>query len=279
MPGIERILGLLITTTPARARLHPTESALAFLGRLQREQAALLPHQHLPLSEIHKLAGEQVLFDALFTYENYPVDPPNVPATADDLPLREVHGHNSNHYPLSLAVIPGNGLNLRFHYSEDLFDRAAAERLAARLVRLLEQIAADPALPLHRLEILSVQERERVVRGFNDTTAPFAQGTLVDLFERQVGKTPNNIALQFENRQWSYAELDARANQLAWRLIADGVGPEDIVAICLERSPEMVVAMALATAEKLALPTCRLILSIRPNGSASCSKTRDRKAF
>ncbi len=243
VPGIEHILGLLITTTPARARLHPAESVLAFLKRLQRDQAALLPHQHLPLAEIHKIAGEQILFDTLFTYENYPVDSLKVPAAADDLPLREVRGQNSNHYPLSLAVIPGDGLNLRFHYSADLFDRAAAERVAERLVRLLEQIAADPARPLHRLEILDPAERRQLVRDFNETAAPLPQATLVEMFEQQVRKTPDHVALLFEDRQWTYAELDARANQLAWRLIADGIGPEDIVAICLERSIEMVVAI------------------------------------
>ncbi len=243
VPGIERILGLLITTTPARARLRPSESVMAFLESLQREQAALLPHQHLPLSDIHKLAGTQLLFDTLFTYENYPVEPPAAPTTADDLPLREVRGHNSNHYPLSLAVIPGDGLSLRLHYSEELFDKAAAGRTAARLVRLLRQIAADPSLPLHQLEILSAQEREQLVHTFNDTATPPPQATLVDLFQQQVRQTPNHVALIFEDRQWTYAELDVRANQLAWKLIADGIGPEDIVAICLPRSLEMVVAI------------------------------------
>jgi non-ribosomal peptide synthase protein (TIGR01720 family) len=243
VPGIERIFGLLITTTPARAQLHPTESAVAFLERLQREQAALLPHQHLPLSEIHKLAGEQVLFDTLFTYENYPVEPPNAPSTAEDLPLREIRGHNSNHYPLSLAVIPGDGLSLRFHYGEDLFDRASTEQLATRLVRLLEQIANDPSQPLHRLQILGPEEQRQIICDFNDTAAPLPQAALVDLFERQVSKTPDNVALLFEDRQCTYAELDARANQLAWKLIADGIGPEDIVAICLERSLAMIVAI------------------------------------
>ena len=81
---------------------------------------------------------------------------------------------------------------------------------------------------------------------FTPSTTPrllCAQATLVDLFERQVRKTPDHVALLFDDRQWSYAELDARANQLAWKLIADGIGPEDIVAICLERSLEMIVAI------------------------------------
>ena len=96
---------------------------------------------------------------------------------------------------------------------------------------------------MHRLQILAPAERRRLVHEFNDTATPIPEATLVELFERQVAKTPDNTALLFEDRELTYAELDARANQLAWKLIADGIGPEDIVAICLERSIEMVVAI------------------------------------
>ncbi|MEQ1572601.1 MAG: amino acid adenylation domain-containing protein, partial [Vicinamibacterales bacterium] len=243
VPGIERMLGLLITTTPVRARLEPTESVLAFLARLQREQAALLSHHHLPLAEIQQLVSREVLFDTLFTYENYPVDRSDWPATADDLPLRAVRGHNSNHYPLSLVASPGPWISLRLHYSVNLFDQASIERLAARLTRLLEQMAADLTLPLQRLVILSSEERRTIVDTFNATPARLRASTLAGEFERQVAETPDNIALTFEHQALTYRELDARANQLGWRLLADGVGPEDRVAVCLERSIEMVVGI------------------------------------
>jgi non-ribosomal peptide synthetase component F len=237
------MLGLLITTTPFRTRVDPKEPTLVFLERIQREQAALLPHQHLALTEILKLVGQSALFDTLFTFENYPVDPTAVPSIGDDLRVREINAYDSTHYPLSLAVIPGSRLVLRLEYSADLFEAASAERVAGRLTRLLEQLAADPAAPLHRLDILAPEERHRLVHQFNDTAAPIPEATLVELFEQQVAKTPDNIALVFADRELTYAELDWRANQLAWRLIADGIGPEDIVAICLERSIEMVTAI------------------------------------
>ena len=243
VPDIERMLGLLITTTPVRARLNPAEATLSFLQRLQHDQALLLPHQHLPLAEIHKLAGRDVLFDTLFTYENYPVEGGRQASGDDDLPIREIRGRNSNHYPLSLAAIPGPQLGLRLHYSADLFDTAAAATLAGRLVRLLEQIAADPSAPLHRLDILSADERIRLLDEFNDTATPVPETTLVELFERQVARTPDNVAILFEDRQLTYRELDTWANRLAWSLIADGIGPEDVVALRLERSIEMLVAI------------------------------------
>jgi non-ribosomal peptide synthetase component F len=92
-------------------------------------------------------------------------------------------------------------------------------------------------------EVLAPAERRRLLHDFNDTAVPFPVSTLIQLFEQQVAKSPNNIALVFPGQELTYAELDARSNQLAWRLIADGIGPEDIVAICLDRSPEMIVAI------------------------------------
>src|SRR5690606_1526377 len=135
VPGIERMLGLLITTTPLRALLVPDEAVAEWLARLQQEQARLLEHQHLPLTEMHKLVGMPALFDTLFSSENYPVDALPVAASADELPLTQVGGHNSNHYPLSLAAIPGDGLTLRLRYNAVVFAAEAVERLSARLVR------------------------------------------------------------------------------------------------------------------------------------------------
>ena len=134
-------------------------------------------------------------------------------------------------------------LSGELEYSADLFDRASAERIGERLTRLLEQITADPAAPLHRLDILTPQERRRLIQDFNDTAAPIPETTLVDLFQQQVLRTPDNVALIWENQTLTYNELDARANQVAWSLIAQRIGPEDLVAISMERSIEMIVAI------------------------------------
>ena len=97
--------------------------------------------------------------------------------------------------------------------------------------------------PLHGVQTLTPEERQRVIYDFNETATSLPEVTLAGMFERQAANTPQNIALQSENRELSYAALDARANQLAWSLIEDGIGPEDIVAISMERSIEMIVAI------------------------------------
>jgi amino acid adenylation domain-containing protein/non-ribosomal peptide synthase protein (TIGR01720 family) len=241
--GIDRMVGLLITTTPTRVRVDPAETALAFLARLQREQAALLPYHHLPLSEIQHLAGTDALFDTLFTYENYPDDGFDGPPAATDLPLRAIRGHNSNHYPLSVAALPGPTLLLRLHYNAALFSAGTVRTIARRLQMLLEQMAFDAASPVHRLSIVTTDERARTMP---QPAAPAAFGpveTVVDLFEAQAATTPAQHALIAGDTAMTYAALDEQSNRLARWLIARGVGPDDRVALCLDRSPAFLVGM------------------------------------
>ncbi len=248
LAGIERMLGLLITTTPLRVRVEPARPVLEWLQQLQREQAALQPHQHLALAELHRLAGAPVLFDTLFTYENYPAGAGSTPtgstpAGEHELPLREVRGNNGNHYPLSLAALPGARLGLRLHYNRALFDSAAIQAIGQRLARLLQQIVQAPHARLHRLDILDAPERARLLHGFNDTAAALPEATLIERFEQQVARTPQACALRFEDDSLSYAQLEARANRLAHLLVARGIAAEQFVAICLPRSLELVVAI------------------------------------
>ncbi|HEV2268321.1 MAG TPA: amino acid adenylation domain-containing protein, partial [Steroidobacteraceae bacterium] len=143
VPGIVDMLGLLITTTPVRVHLSPAQPVGEMLRRLQSEQIELMAQQYLPLPRIHRQLGVAALFDTLFTYENYPVEPPP-PRSPDELPLTDVRGHNSNHYPLSVAVVPGNPPRLRLHFNGNVFGADDVRRFAGMLVRFAEQIVADP---------------------------------------------------------------------------------------------------------------------------------------
>ena len=286
VPGIERMLGLVITTTPVRARLTPTEPASAFMQRLQREQAALLPHHHLSLAEIHQLLEAEPLFDTLFTYQNYPVDRIEGARTADDLPLTAIHGHNSNHYPLSLAVLPGAQLGLRIHHNAALFSHADARQLAARLCGSLEQFARAPMTPLQRLDGLDADESRDLIEHANATGTALPPGTIVDVFERQVARTADRVAVVCGDESLTYAALDTRANQLAWWLIGAGVGHDDRVALYLERSAAQIVAL-LGTMKAGAafapldtdIPAARLaqlLADLAPAGVLTTEALRDR---
>ena len=132
---------------------------------------------------------------------------------------------------------------MRFDYRPDLFDRESVEALAGRLVRLLEAAVAAPERAIGNLDILSAAERHTILREWNDTAHPVASATLPELFAAQVAKTPDAVALVFEEESLSYGKLDACANQLAHHLRSLGVGPEVVVGLCVERSPAMLVGL------------------------------------
>ena len=115
--------------------------------------------------------------------------------------------------------------------------------MAARLVRLLEAALAAPDRAIGSLDILAPAERHTILREWNDTAHPVPDATLPQLFAAQAARTPDAVAVVFEDTALTYAELDARANQLAHHLQGLGVGPEVVVGLCVERSLEMVVAL------------------------------------
>uniref|UniRef100_UPI000B2B5F12 amino acid adenylation domain-containing protein n=1 Tax=Peterkaempfera griseoplana TaxID=66896 RepID=UPI000B2B5F12 len=129
-------------------------------------------------------------------------------------------------------------------YATDLFEEATAASLGARFVRVLETVAADPAIPVHHIEVMDTAERHQVLVDWNDTAHQVPTGTIVDLFEAQVTRTPDATAvIDPEGAEISYAELNKRANRLARLLIEHGAGPEDRVGVLMPRSPGMVVAL------------------------------------
>ena len=148
-------------------------------------------------------------------------------------------------FDLTLALRDsGQSITGSLAYASDLFDRASIERMSAHLLSLLEAMVADDQQRISTLKLLSQAERQQLLVGFNQTYRPYpSEQCIHELFEEQVARTPEAVAVVFEDRQLSYAELNAHANQLAHHLIALGIRPDDRVGMCMERSLEMVVGL------------------------------------
>ncbi|MFE4974132.1 amino acid adenylation domain-containing protein, partial [Kitasatospora sp. NPDC056651] len=243
LPGVERMIGLLINTVPVRVRLDQTESWGQLLLRLQHEQSALLDHQHLGLTGIQRLAGMGSLFDTVTVYANYP-DPAALdgadPSGATRVTL--VEDVDSAHYPLVLALTPGDGLQLRLDHQPDAFTAEEARVLLDRFLALLARITADPAELVGTVEVLTSAERAELL-GWSGTLAPAPAGSLPELFEARASAAPQALALTAEDAELTYAELNARANALARRLAEAGVTRETPVALMIDRSAAQVVAI------------------------------------
>ena len=242
LPGVETMVGLFLNTLPVRVRLDPAESLTELLGRLQVEQRGLLPHHHLGLAEIQRTTGHPDLFDTLTVFESFPMDPRAL-TLPGGLSIADVRSSEATHYPLTLLVIPGRELELRLSYRADVFDGTSAERLMDRLTHLLSAMVADPRRPVGRLDLLLAEERARVVTTWNDTARSGEPATLVGLFEAQVARTPENVAVIHGDESLTYRTLNERANRLARLLVARGAGPEQTVALLMPRSAELVVAV------------------------------------
>jgi amino acid adenylation domain-containing protein len=135
------------------------------------------------------------------------------------------------------------GIQGSFEYATDLFDKATVRTLATRLTRLLRQAAEDPGRRISQLDVLSAMERRRLLADWNDTARPVPAVTLAELFEQQVARTPDALAVVGGGMELTYGELNARASRLARHLVTLGAGPGRFVAIAMPRTPDVIVAL------------------------------------
>ncbi|MGW1794353.1 non-ribosomal peptide synthetase, partial [Streptomyces tubercidicus] len=247
IPGIESMIGLFINTVPVRVRVAAEDTWADLAVRLQDEQGALLPHQHLGLSQIQRAAGLGDAFDTVVAVENFPADrDTSADHDARGLTVAAAEGRDATHYPLSLAVAPGDVLRIRLDYRTDRFDHDTVTAIADRLLRLLSAVAEDVGQRVGSLSLLTADERERVLGAWCGSSAvEVPEGTAAAVFEARVAEAPDAAAVVAADGGvvFSYAELNARANRLARLLVERGVGPERLVALALPRSPELVVAV------------------------------------
>ncbi|MFJ3793088.1 amino acid adenylation domain-containing protein [Kitasatospora sp. NPDC090091] len=243
LPGMETMVGLFINTVPLRLRVRPEQSLLATLAEVQRQVGGMMPHHHLSLPDVQRAAGLSTLFDTLTVTENYPLGGEDLRELPGDLLLAGAVGTDANHYPLSIAAMPGDALRLSFGYRPELFGRSDIEAIGEQFRLLLAAFADDPAQLVGRLPMATPAERERLL-ALGRPARPLPAGDPIPaLFAEQVRRHPEAAALAHEGTELSYAELDRRANRLARTLIERGAGPERVVALALPRSPELVVAM------------------------------------
>ena len=245
LPGVETMLGLFMNTVPVRVRLDPAATAGQLWARVQDQQSDLLAYHYLGLAQIQRAAGPGAVFDTLVVYENYPRDPVGLSGAVpgqDQVRVTGTGAHTGAHYPLSLIVMPGTRLRLRLSYRPDVFSADAVALVAGRLVRVLEQVAADPGLRVHRVSLLTDAERQELAAR-NATGAPVPDATVAGLFAAQAARVPDAVAVVDGETVVSYRFLAAAAAQLGSRLAGAGVGPESVVAVLVPRSAQMITAV------------------------------------
>ncbi len=246
MAGIESMIGLFINTLPIRVSIDGRERLLPWLKQLQAKQAEVRQFEYSPLAQVQKWSDAPrgtPLFESIIIFENYPVDAA-LQALPGRLNVRDTRFVARTNYPMTLVVVPGRELLLKLSYDSSRFDADTIARMLGHLQVALEGFLLDLEQPLGALPLLSAAERQKLLVEWNATATPYLDDRCIhQLFEAQATHTPDAIAIVCGEQQLTYRELDARANQLAHYLQQYGVGPETRVAVCVERSIELVVGL------------------------------------
>ncbi len=246
---LEELVGFFVNTLVLRSDLSGAPSFGELLARVRETDLAAYEHQSLPFERLVEAVNpprslaRHPLFQVMVVHLAAPGGVPDLPGlSATPEPLDQ---HTAK-FDLSFDFVeqgPDGGMQSWIEYSADLFDHSTVERLAQRLLRLLEQVAVAPDVPLREIELLDGSERDQVLGEWNETDHAVPAVTLPELFREQVARTPDALALVFGDERLSYAELDVRVERTARVLAGLGAGPERTVAVSLPRSVELVVAL------------------------------------
>nr|WP_231936465.1 non-ribosomal peptide synthetase [Fischerella sp. NIES-3754] len=247
LPKAESMVGLFINTLPFRVKVDPEAFLLPWLKQVQVQQVETRQYEYSPLVEIQgwsEVNRGLPLFESILVFENYPVDI-SLSEPGLDLAIKNFRSIEQTNYPLTLSVIPGKELLLTIAYNEgERFAAATIERMLGHLATLLNAMVANPQQRLKELSLLTAAEKQQLLVEWNNTQSDYPQDLCIhQLFEAQVERTPDAVAVVFADQQLTYRELNCRANQLAHELQKLGVGPEVLVGVCVERSLLMVTAI------------------------------------
>jgi len=244
--GAESMVGLFINTLPVRATIDGEQSLLTWLQQLQTQLVEMRQYEYSPLVEVQgwsEVPRGVPLFESLMVFENYPVDRAVLEGQTN-LEIQINSSFDNTNYPLTVTVLPGSELAIAISYDCRRFDEATITRMLGHFQTLLQRMATAPEIPLKDLPLLTEAEKHQLLVEWNNTWAEYPQGKCIhQLFEAQVERTPDAVAVVFEDQQLTYRELNQRANQLAHHLNQLGVAPDVLVGICVERSLEMVVGL------------------------------------
>ncbi|HEX8321936.1 amino acid adenylation domain-containing protein, partial [Longimicrobium sp.] len=245
---VEELIGFFVNTLVLRTDLGGELTFRETLRRVREATLGAYAHQEVPFEKLvaelqpERSLSHSPLFQVMFTLQDAGGAGAALPGLNVSGAGAELEGAQYD-LSLTLAATP-QGLRGALTYATDLFERGTVDRMLGHLGRVLEQVAADADVRLSRLELLGDAERALVLEEWNRTAAEVPAGQCIhQLIEAQAARTPDAAAVTAEEASLTYAELNARANQLAHHLARRGVGPEVRVGLCLERGVEMVVSI------------------------------------
>jgi amino acid adenylation domain-containing protein/non-ribosomal peptide synthase protein (TIGR01720 family) len=241
LDGADQMVGLFINTLPLRVRFSPDGDIEEWLQSIQKQQTDMRQFEYSRLVDIQEwsdLRPGEALFDNIFVFENYPVDESLTHQTGL-LQVRNVRYFEKTNYPLTASASPGDRMTMRINFDSTKFDVQTMERMLIHWRQLLMGIVLNESVP----SPYSKRERSELAMWSQNKMEFEPPRCIHYLIEYQAKRQPNAIALQCGTEQLTYAELDRKANQLAHLIQKRGLHPESSIAICMERSVNVFVAV------------------------------------
>ncbi|MGB0523517.1 MAG: amino acid adenylation domain-containing protein [Flammeovirgaceae bacterium] len=239
----EERVGIYINTIPMYSEVIPTSTTVDWLTRIQEGHTAARAFQYTSLNQVMTWTGVRgELFDSLLVFENYPMDA--VEGKVWELQFEHVSVEEQTNYPFTITAELRNRLNIYLTYNTSLITAEYAEYIKRHFEQAIHEIAIHKKQFVQDIRLASPQELEHIRTEFNPSLAHATpEYTLVEVFEQQVEASPDAIALTFEGESMTYEALNAQANQLAHYLQDKGIQQNSRVAMCMDRSPLMIVGM------------------------------------
>lgn len=243
---MEAMVGIFINTLPVRVLLDPEKPLLQWLKEIRLSWIELRQHEHTPLVMIQELTGSthrNPLFESILVFEKYSLNT-FLKTECGSWGDRKCSIHRQTNFPLSIGIFAEDELSIEMNYDKSRFDDNTITRLLNNMETLLCNMIMYPARPLSEIQILSEAERQMMLVEWNREKTDFPQDICIHhLFEQWAVRTPEETAVVFEEKRLTYQQLSHRANRLAISLLQQGIGPEDLIGICVERSLEMVIGV------------------------------------
>ncbi|MEN1935219.1 amino acid adenylation domain-containing protein [Paenibacillus sp. 102] len=245
--NIESIVGLFINTLPVRVKNEKQDSFVDLLYKVHQMNIEAKDYEYISLSDIQvdsDCFGQ--LINHIIVFENYLSTMDTVKQKSEKNGFSFVEGGSfePNNYDLSVIVHPNSKLTVSFEFNQEVYSQEFIENISQHLKKIIVSILENPYTLIRDIEILPEKEKNLLMIDFNQTDANYPEDkTIQDLFEEQVRQNPENVALVYNNENWTYKQLNSRANQVARVLQRNGVGREVIVGILMDRSLELIAGI------------------------------------
>ncbi len=243
LKNVEKIVGLFINTIPIFLKTAAENTLRDLLLKVNEQLVQVRRYEYVSLAEIQQLNPQfDKMFDSLIVFENYPIDSVG---EQNDLDFKVTFDSifELTTYDLCMEVVIAEKMTIRLAYNLEIFQTEMIERTLKHLNLIIEEILINPDQFVKNIVLVTDEEKQKLLYEWNQTQMDYPQETIDQLFAKQVERTPENLAVIFNEEELTYLELDERAKQLAGLLRLKGAGPGQIVGLMVERSVEMIIGI------------------------------------